>query len=416
MSVRAQLRQRFGAGAKRALANVDLYLEMASAYDVRGLRAFARDMRANWEDAFRQVEGRPDAVQESVALITIHAAKGLEWPIVIPINATGDPLRETKIIYNRAEGLFSTPLLDVVPPSYTALKDRNDKEQSRERVRLWYVATTRARDLLILPRHSTPLSDKSWARTVDLDLPALRSFDVEQLPNTRFTMPEEPDNQQTKAIFSDEAKRIAATAQKLTWIQPSRHEYEPAKKAIETTIYTGAEKIDEAASVPVIDVAGSATRGTILHKLMEEVLTGETKDDVETLTNRATELLSQLAVKPSTDPSAGIAPRELAETIVRTLHLPEIVNMRQRLLPEVHTYSRDTSESGETLISGISDAVAIDPGGAVEAVIDWKSDVDPSVATLNTYRDQLTAYCKATNAARGLLVLMTPGKIVEAGL
>ena len=192
--------------------------------------------------------------------------------------------------------------------------------------------------------------------------------------------------------------------------------YEPAKKAIETTIYTGAEKIDEAASVPVIDVAGSATRGTILHKLMEEVLTGETKDDVETLTNRATELLSQLAVKPSTDPSAGIAPRELAETIVRTLHLPEIVNMRQRLLPEVHTYSRDTSESGETLISGISDAIAIDLGGAVEAVIDWKSDVDPSVATLNTYRDQLTAYCRATNAARGLLVLMTPGKIVEAGL
>jgi exodeoxyribonuclease-5 len=181
MSVRPQLRQRFRAGAERALANVDLYLEMASAYDVRGLRAFARDMRANWEDAFRQVEGRPDAVQESVALITIHAAKGLEWPIVIPINATGDPLRETKIIYNRAEGLFSTPLLDVVPPSYTALKGRNDEEQSRERVRLWYVATTRARDLLILPRHSTPLSDKSWARTVDLDLAKLPSFDVEQL-------------------------------------------------------------------------------------------------------------------------------------------------------------------------------------------------------------------------------------------
>jgi ATP-dependent exoDNAse (exonuclease V) beta subunit len=66
LHVRPQIRQRFKAGAERAVANVDLFLEMARAYDVRGLRAFASDMRANWEDAVRQVEGRPDAEQEAV--------------------------------------------------------------------------------------------------------------------------------------------------------------------------------------------------------------------------------------------------------------------------------------------------------------------------------------------------------------
>jgi superfamily I DNA/RNA helicase len=66
--------------------NVDLFLEMSPAYGVRRLRAFARDMRANWEEAVRQVEGRPDAQEQSVAL-TIHAAKGLEWPIVIPFES-----------------------------------------------------------------------------------------------------------------------------------------------------------------------------------------------------------------------------------------------------------------------------------------------------------------------------------------
>lgn len=59
LNVRAQLRQRFKAGADRALANTDVFLEMSRAYDVRGLRAFAGDMRANWEEAVRQVEGRP---------------------------------------------------------------------------------------------------------------------------------------------------------------------------------------------------------------------------------------------------------------------------------------------------------------------------------------------------------------------
>ena len=46
-SIRPQLRQRYRTGADRALANLDLYLEMARAYEVRGLRSFARDMQAN---------------------------------------------------------------------------------------------------------------------------------------------------------------------------------------------------------------------------------------------------------------------------------------------------------------------------------------------------------------------------------
>src|SRR5205807_6962634 len=101
LDARAQLRQRFRASADRALANVDLFLETARAYDVRGLRAFARDMRANWEEQVRQIEGRPDAEEQSVSLITIHAAKGLEWPVVIPINMTGAPMADRGVVHDR---------------------------------------------------------------------------------------------------------------------------------------------------------------------------------------------------------------------------------------------------------------------------------------------------------------------------
>src|SRR2546430_16032159 len=107
LEIRPQIKQRFMAGADRALANVDLFLETARAYDVRGLRAFARDMRANWEEQVRQIEGRPDAEEQSVSLITIHASKGLEWPIVIPINMTGTPRSESGLMHDRRSGEFS---------------------------------------------------------------------------------------------------------------------------------------------------------------------------------------------------------------------------------------------------------------------------------------------------------------------
>ena len=86
LRVRPILLQRYRGQIERALANLDLYLSFSRVFAVRGLRAFAETMTAAWEDESRAVEGRPDAQEEAVALYTMHAAKGLEWPIVIPIN------------------------------------------------------------------------------------------------------------------------------------------------------------------------------------------------------------------------------------------------------------------------------------------------------------------------------------------
>ena len=123
-------------GGAHALANTDVFLEMSRAYEVRGLRAFASDMRANWEEAVRQVEGRPDAEEQSVALITIHASKGLEWPIVIPINMTGAPKPESGLMHDRRSDRFSIPVFGVEQADYGDIKDWNVAELARERVRL----------------------------------------------------------------------------------------------------------------------------------------------------------------------------------------------------------------------------------------------------------------------------------------
>jgi ATP-dependent exoDNAse (exonuclease V) beta subunit len=381
---------------------------------VRGLRALARDMRLNWEDAVRQVEGRPDAEQQAVALITIHAAKGLEWPIVIPINMTGIARGESGIACDRRLAQFSTLVLGAEPSAYAHLKTWNEQEQVRERVRLWYVASTRARDLLILPRHSASLSEKSWARVVDLDLAALPAFDCQQGLDTTAA-PDALANLQSHAVFVAEAERIALATPKLTWVRPSRDEGDTAELATDALIFSVQDAVDEVPAIPVVDVVGSSTRGTILHKLIEEVLTGEAADDGVSLTARATELLAELDTGPAAENRLSIVPAELAATILRTLNLPEIAQLRPRLLPECRVYGRETSANGEILTSGTADAVALSTDSTIDVVIDWKSDVELDAGKLNAYRGQLEAYRKATGAPRALLVLMTSGKVIELG-
>ena len=412
LNIRSQLRQRFKAGADRALANTDVFLEMSRAYDVRGLRAFASDMRSNWEEAVRQVEGRPDAEEQSVSLITIHAAKGLEWPIVIPINMTGSPKAEFGLMHDRRSNRFSIPIFGIEPADYADIKAWNVEELARERVRLWYVAATRARDLLVLPRHSFALKQGAYANIVDFDLPSLEKIDPATLGSPMPIPPAPPENEQTRDRFAEEASDIARSQRTIEWRQPSRSEAAQSVEAESVRIFRDAESVEEAVEQPAATVAGSAMRGTILHKLMEEVLNGETDDSVDTLAARALELMAQLSISPSDHPSDGISPDELARTVVRTLSIPEIAGLRSRLIPEYAINGSRMDADREIIVSGIADAIAYDNEGRIETVVDWKSDVAIDAERLNSYYGQLDVYRRQTGARNALLVLMTPGKIV----
>jgi exodeoxyribonuclease-5 len=52
-------------------------------------------------------------------------------------------------------------------------------------------------------------------------------------------------------------------------------------------------------------VQGGRERGLILHKLMEEVLTGETPEAEAVLTERAADLIRALGRSPVADPATG---------------------------------------------------------------------------------------------------------------
>lgn len=414
MRVRPVLLERHRGQAERALANVDLYLSLSTGYAVRGLRTFAEAMTAAWSDEARAVEGRPDAQEEAVALFTMHAAKGLEWPIVIPVNSMTGVMAPESVVIDRQTETFYCPVLGVAPEGYEAARQAEKEELDRERIRLWYVAATRARELLVLPRLDITPSKSAWIGLVDLSLANLPGLDLTHLPAGFMAAGAGADNAQTRASFAAEAEAIAEGQVRLTWLAPSRDENAAGTllREEESALWTGAVD-DLPAELEAADlVQGGRERGLVLHKLMEEVLSGETPEAEATLTERAADLIRSLGRSPVSDPATGLSAEELAACVVRTLALPDIAALRPGLMAEFPIYSTRALDDAETITIGIADAITIDEDGRPVAVVDWKSDVVPDAHTIDHYRAQIRAYLDITGAERGLIVLMTRGTVI----
>ena len=147
-----------GWDGRQAAANIAKLVEQARAFSARGgggLRAFARWLTDQRGTADTEDAGVAEVTDDVVRLVTMHASKGLEYPIVALANlgSRGEPHRagrRPRATPPRApdhalgKKQFETPGFDA---AWTAEKAQLDAEE----LRLLYVAATRARDRLIVP-------------------------------------------------------------------------------------------------------------------------------------------------------------------------------------------------------------------------------------------------------------------------
>ncbi|HEY1512153.1 MAG TPA: UvrD-helicase domain-containing protein [Gaiellaceae bacterium] len=162
---------------KRRYANLRKLMRLARSYeslrgpDVEGFVKFIRDQEAVGASQLEAVSEEEGA--DAIRLLTIHAAKGLEFKVVIVADAgrdTGGPPSADEIIV-RPDGRFGFRVVD--PKSgkkrpvldYEAVRAAEREDERAERLRLYYVAMTRAIDRLIV----SGAIDPEKAR--DLDTP-----------------------------------------------------------------------------------------------------------------------------------------------------------------------------------------------------------------------------------------------------
>ena len=189
-----------------------------------------------------------------------------------------------------------------------------------------------------------------WHKQVDLQLDHLPEFASLNLTEGEHKPTAPPLNEQTPEVFRQEALRLVEQTRNIQWIQPSGVEIEEVLLPVPP---------DDELAEPIPDVRGSAVRGRVLHKLMEEIFLGETRDDETVTKTRAAELLRQLGENDHPDPSEGPSSQEIASTISRTLQLPVVAQYRQMLQPEFGVFQLRSADRNETVgMAGIVDAIA----------------------------------------------------------
>jgi len=146
-------------------ANVEKLLRFAREFEQRGLTNlfdFVERLERLVEEEEREGQASVDQGENAVRIMTIHSAKGLEFPVVFV------PFAHKKFQYDK-ELFFDSSLgaafkvraennLDetVEPPLYTYLKRQSRLKTEAEEKRVFYVACTRARDMLVISGQLAP--------------------------------------------------------------------------------------------------------------------------------------------------------------------------------------------------------------------------------------------------------------------
>jgi ATP-dependent exoDNAse (exonuclease V) beta subunit len=139
---------------EQALANCQRLIDMARHFEegASSFRAFVERLEADAERGEADEAPIAEEGTEGVRIMTVHKAKGLEFPVVILADPTCNATRDTPSRHiEPVRRLWLEPLCGSAPIELLEAADEELRRDQAEAIRVAYVASTRARDLLVVP-------------------------------------------------------------------------------------------------------------------------------------------------------------------------------------------------------------------------------------------------------------------------
>jgi ATP-dependent exoDNAse (exonuclease V) beta subunit len=158
-------------GGEQVLANVLHIGDLARQYESEGGLSFR-----GFVDMLHDASGRGDAPEapileegsEGVRMMTVHKAKGLEFPVVILADMTCKlSLEHASRHLDSSRGLCAVKIGGWSPVDLLEHNAVEAKRDEAEGVRLAYVAATRARDVLVVPAVGDGPYQNGWLRPLN---------------------------------------------------------------------------------------------------------------------------------------------------------------------------------------------------------------------------------------------------------
>ncbi len=389
------------------LEKVVVLARKASDLGVLTVRGFVRLLQERIRTAREEPDlpatrpGDPDTVR----ILSIHKAKGLEAPVVALYDTADDLRTDVDLVAQWAEGTIAVGFrAGCQPPGWDVLSAREKVRAGAEARRLLYVACTRARDLLVIP--SPPKDARVGAFWKDLiaQLPARSDADVRVVDAGDPPAVEREERGGELRELSEAGGGDAAGAH---WDARRAELLEAAgHRPFVPTSVTRAALRQAPAAVAIAAATGGRDFGSLVHRILEWVPLAEPE--------RVRGMAEALAPSFGLDAASAARAATAAE---RALALP--VMQRARAAARVWRELPLWFPEGAELLEGVIDLVFEEDGALV--LVDYKTDgiaAEQALAQAAHHAPQLQLYGRGLAQALGMpvrerLVLFTTlGQVV----
>jgi ATP-dependent exoDNAse (exonuclease V) beta subunit len=139
---------------EQALANCLRLVDLARRFEhsASSFRAFVEQLELDADGGEANEAPIVEEGTEGVRVMTVHKAKGLEFPVVVLADPTCPATRDSPSRHvEPSRRLWLEPLCGCTPAELLEAADEELRRDRAEETRVVYVATTRARDLLVVP-------------------------------------------------------------------------------------------------------------------------------------------------------------------------------------------------------------------------------------------------------------------------